>query len=72
MADRPLGMVRSPAGDLLAVVTGSNFAPRQLHIIDTARKTALQAIHIGDSFVGVAFDRAGRTLYVGGGTRQRC
>ena len=28
VTDRPLGMVRSPDGDLLAVVTGSNFAPR--------------------------------------------
>ena len=32
--DRPLGMVVSPNGQLLAAVTGSNFAPRALHIID--------------------------------------
>ena len=32
--DRPLGMVLSPDGSRLAVVTGSNFAPRALHILD--------------------------------------
>src|SRR5262249_50061450 len=32
--DRPLGMVVSPDGHLLAVVTGSNFNPRALHLID--------------------------------------
>src|SRR5260370_11743996 len=31
--DRPLGMVLNPAGNLLPVVTGSNFNPRALHII---------------------------------------
>ncbi|MCC6861194.1 MAG: hypothetical protein IT158_21680, partial [Bryobacterales bacterium] len=38
--DRPLGMVLSPDGSRLAVVTGSNFAPRALHILD-ARRAAL-------------------------------
>jgi YVTN family beta-propeller protein len=65
--DRPLGMKLSPAGDLLAVVTGSNFNPRALHIIDAAARTLKQTIAIGDSFVGVDFSPDGRTLYVGGG-----
>jgi len=65
--DRPLGMVLSPHGEWLAVVTGSNFAPRALHIIDMASKTLKQTIAIGDSFVGVDFSPSGDTLYVGGG-----
>ena len=65
--DRPLGMVLSPDGARLAVVTGSNFAPRALHIVDARKATLLQSVAIGDSFVGVAFSADGRTLYVGGG-----
>ena len=67
VSDRPLGMVQSPDGGLLAVVTGSNFGPRNLHLIDIGRKSAIDAIPIGDSFVGVAFDATGRKLYIGGG-----
>ncbi len=67
VSDRPLGMVISPDGGLLAVATGSNFSPRSLHLIDTARKSVVQTIAIGDSFVGVAFDATGSRLYVGGG-----
>jgi YVTN family beta-propeller protein len=65
--DRPLGMVLSPDGTRMAVVTGSNFAPRALHIIDANKAAALHSIPIGDSFVGVAFSSDARTLYVGGG-----
>src|SRR5262245_4671885 len=65
--DRPLGMVVSPNGKLLAVVTGSNFAPRALHLIDVAAKTLKQTIPIANSFVGVAFSPAGDRIYVGGG-----
>ncbi len=66
--DRPLGMVVSPDGNSLAVVTGSNFNPRALHIIDVPSKTLTQTIPIGDSFVGVDFTKDGKNLYVGGGT----
>jgi YVTN family beta-propeller protein len=65
--DRPLGMVLSPDGARLAVVTGSNFAPRALHILDAKEGRSLDRVAIGDSFVGVAFSLDGRTLYVGGG-----
>src|SRR5215510_11150639 len=65
--DRPLGMVLSPNGKLLAVVTGSNFNPRALHIIDTATRTLKQTISIANSFVGVAFSPAADRIYVGGG-----
>ena len=65
--DRPLGMVLSPDGSRLAVVTGSNFAPRALHLIDPKRGTLVETVAIGNSFVGVVFSRDGRTLYVGGG-----
>ncbi len=68
--DRPLGMVVSPDGTKLAVVTGSNFAPRALHIIDMATKTLKQSIAIGDSFVGVDFSPAGDRIYVGGNTNN--
>jgi YVTN family beta-propeller protein len=67
VSDRPLGMVLSPDGKSLAVVTGSNFAPRSLHLVDMASKAVTQTIPIGDSFVGVAFDASGQKLYVGGG-----
>src|SRR5499426_2639871 len=65
--DRPLGMVKSPNGSLLAVVTGSNFNSRALHIIDLQTGTLKQTIAISNSFVGVAFNPAGDVIYVGGG-----
>ena len=65
--DRPLGMVVSPNGNLLAVVTGSNFSPRALHLIDLNTRALKQTLAIANSFVGVAFNRAGDTIYVGGG-----
>lgn len=65
--DRPLGMVQSPRGDLLAVVTGSNFAPRALHLVDVASQTLKQTLPIANSFVGVAFSPAGDRIFVGGG-----
>ena len=60
-------MVFSPNGALLAVVTGSNFNPRALHLIDVTTRTLKQTIPIANSFVGVAFNPAGDTIYVGGG-----
>src|SRR5262245_37163748 len=65
--DRPLGMAVSPDGSLLAVVTGSNFSARALHLIDIQSRTLKQTIAISNSFVGVAFSPAGDTIYVGGG-----
>ncbi len=65
--DRPLGMTLSPDGRLLAVATGSNFAPRALHLIDTQQQRVVQTLPVGDSFVGVAFSGQGEELYVGGG-----
>src|SRR4051812_22644650 len=64
--DRPLGMVVSPNGKLLAVVTGSNFNPRALYIVDLQTYTVKQMISIGDAFVGVDFSPGGNTIYVGG------
>jgi YVTN family beta-propeller protein len=68
--DRPLGMSMSPDGKWLAVVTGSNFAPRALHLITIGNRELVQSIPLGDSFVGVAFADEGRTLLVGGGQDQ--
>ena len=65
--DRPLGLALSPDGTRLAAVTGSNFAPRALHLIDTAGARVTQTIPLGNSFAGVAFSADGRNLYVGGG-----
>ncbi len=70
VSDRPLGLVLSPDGRLLAVTTGSNFSPRHLHLIDTSARKVLQSLPIGDSFVGVAFDRQGQKIYIGGGRDQ--
>ena len=67
VSDRPLGMVCSSDGRLLAVTTGSNFSPRNLHLIDTGKKQVIQSMAIGDSFVGVAFNPNGNRIYVGGG-----
>src|SRR6185503_9820620 len=47
--DRPLGMVVSPDGSLLAVVTGSNFNPRALHIVDVNTRALKQTIGIPNS-----------------------
>jgi YVTN family beta-propeller protein len=66
--DRPLGMALSPDGSTLAVVTGSNFNPRALHLVSTNTHAVQQSIKLGNSFVGVAFGLDGNTLYVGGGS----
>src|SRR6516225_2474616 len=47
--DRPLGMAVSPDGSLLAVVTGSNFSARALHLIDVQSRTLKQTIAITNS-----------------------
>src|SRR6058998_1401583 len=47
VADRPLGMALSPDGRLLAVVTGSNFAARQMSLIDVTAGQVAQSIAIG-------------------------
>jgi YVTN family beta-propeller protein len=65
--DRPLGMVLSPSGATMAVVTGSNFNARALHLIDVASRTLKQTIGIANSFVGVAFSPSGDRIWVGGG-----
>jgi YVTN family beta-propeller protein len=65
--DRPLGMAVSPDGNLLAVVTGSNFGARAIHLIEVQSRTLRQTIAIANSFVGVAFSPDGATIYVGGG-----
>src|SRR5262245_22071883 len=67
VADRPLGMVLAPNRRTLAVVTGSNFNPRALHLIDIDTRTVKQTVSIANSFVGVAFNPAGTKIYVGGG-----
>ncbi|MFN0100946.1 MAG: bifunctional YncE family protein/alkaline phosphatase family protein [Bryobacteraceae bacterium] len=66
--DRPLGVAMSPDGRTAAVVTGSNFAPRALHIVDIQTAQLAQTLPIADSFTGVAFTPDGNTLYVGGGS----
>jgi YVTN family beta-propeller protein len=65
--DRPLGMVLSPSHRTLAVVTGSNFNSRALHLIDVESSTLKQTISIANSFAGVAFSPAGNRIFVGGG-----
>lgn len=69
--DRPLGLTLSPDGRWVAAVTGSNFAPRALHLIDVARKQVVETVRLGDSFVGVAFSADGSRLFVGGGQDQK-
>ena len=66
--DRPLGMVLSPDGQTVAVCTGSNFAPRAIHLIDVVSKSVKQTIPVGNTFVGIAFNKTGTSLYVGGGS----
>ncbi len=65
--DRPLGMVLSPDGQTLIVSTGSNFAPRAIHVIDVTSKSVKQTIPMG-GFVGIALNKSGNTLYIGGGS----
>src|SRR5262247_878025 len=48
VADRPLGMVLAPNRRTLAVVTGSNFNPRALHLIDIETRTVKQTVSIAN------------------------
>ncbi len=66
--DRPLGIAMSPDGRTAAVVTGSNFASRALHLVDLQTAQLAQTLPIADSFTGVTFSADGNTLYVGGGS----
>lgn len=66
--DRPLGIAMAPGGQLAAVVTGSNFASRALHLVDLRSGELSQTLPIADSFTGVVFTADGNTLYVGGGS----
>src|SRR4051794_14536296 len=68
--DRPLGMSLSPDGQTLAVATGSNFNPNALHLINVASSTLVQTIPLKSTFVGVTFNKAGDTIYVGGNTNN--
>lgn len=68
--DRPLGLTLSPDGKTAAVVTGSNFAPRALQLLDVGSRKVSQTVALGDSFVGVAFSADGERLFVGGGQDQ--
>ena len=68
VSDRPLGMTASPDGRLLAVATGQQLRAATVSTSSIrGRRSLHQTIPIGDSFVGVAFDRAASRLYVGGG-----
>jgi YVTN family beta-propeller protein len=69
--DRPLGMVLSPDGKRLAVVTGSNFAPRALHVLDAETGKRIHDRPLGDSFAGVAFSPEGGRIFVGGGSANK-
>jgi len=69
--DRPLGMVLSPDGKRLAVVTGSNFAPRALHVLDAQTGSRIHDQPLGDSFAGVAFSPDGERIFVGGGSADK-
>jgi len=66
--DRPLGIAMSPDGRMAAVVTGSNFSSRALHLVDVQTAQLAQTLPIADSFTGVTFAADGNTLYVGGGS----
>ncbi len=66
--DRPMGIAMSPDGIHAAVVTGSNFKTRVLHIINVGAKSVTQTITLGGSFIGVAYSPDGETIYTGGGT----
>lgn len=68
--DRPLGMALRPDGQILAVVTGSNFASKELDLIDVNTGMLKQTISINNSFVGVGFSPSGDKIYVGGGTND--
>ena len=66
--DRPLGIALSPKEQLAAVVTGSNFAARAVHLLDIESMTVRQTLPVRDSFTGAAFDKTGQQLFVGGGS----
>src|SRR5260370_9259993 len=62
--DRPLGMALSPDAHTLAVVTGSNFNPRPLHLIDVKSQALTQTVTINDSFLERPFNQPVPTLTV--------
>ena len=62
----PLGMAVAPGGDKVAVVL-SGWREQGLQIVDLKSRLVTQTLEQNAAFLGVAFSRDGKELYVSGG-----
>jgi DNA-binding beta-propeller fold protein YncE len=62
----PLGMAVAPGGDKIAVVL-SGWREQGLQIVDLKSRRVTQTLEQSAAFLGVAFSRDGKELYVSGG-----
>jgi DNA-binding beta-propeller fold protein YncE len=62
----PLGMAVAPGGDKVAVVL-SGWREQGLQIVDLKSRLVTQTLEQNAAFLGVAFSRDGKALYVSGG-----
>ena len=65
----PLAMVRAPERDRV-VIALNGYRDNGIQVVQTSTGRVLQTVPLPAGFVGLAFDPAGRTLYVSGGNRD--
>ena len=65
----PLAMIPSPEGDRL-VLSLSGWRQQGIQVVDPANGTVTQTIPQPSAFLGLAFSRDGRTLFVSGGNED--
>ena len=65
----PMSTVLSPDGKYLLVLNGG-YNPPSVSVIDVAAGTELERTRVKDAWLGLAINRAGNRVYVGGGSSQ--
>ena len=66
LGNMPLGMAVAPGGDRVAVVL-SGWREQGLQIVDLKSRQTVQTLQQDAAFLGVAFSRDGKELYISGG-----
>src|SRR5271154_157071 len=64
----PMSAALSRDGAYLAVLN-AGVAPPSISVIDVASRHEVSRTPVADGWLGLAFDKTGDTLYVGGGSR---
>src|SRR5690349_24409486 len=69
VGNMPLAMIPSPEGDRI-VISLSGWRQQGIQVVDPTTGTVTQTISQPSAFLGLAFSRDGKTLYVSGGNED--